>query len=136
MCVVQISSAERIKLQMRFEPGRREVAMNQLVEYIMIGGTIILLGGAVAAILVASVIGIYVKARFGLMEVRRFQTYARHEAPPFYWVARSWSRNLLITTFALVLLEIVFMFVMFKFFYNPESVERTSHDNGAAALTA
>lgn len=101
--------------------------MNRLAEYIIIGGTIFLLGGAIAAFLVGGVIGIYVKARYGLLEVRRFETYARHEAPPFYWVARKWSRNLLIATFTLVFLEIVFMLVMFKFFYDPEAIEGTSH---------
>ena len=96
-----------------------ELYMHQTAQYVLIGGTILLLGSAVACFVIASVIRIYIVTKYGVNDLVRFWTYARSEAPPSLHVAQKYFNRLIIAWLLLVLANILFTAFMFRCFSNP-----------------
>ena len=93
--------------------------MLSLIDYILIAGTFLLLGGAVLSFVAVCVIRVYLAFRFSILEHDRYVTYARHEAPHAFHVARLWLYRLAVVGFALTFAYLLFMGFMFKFFKEP-----------------
>jgi hypothetical protein len=93
--------------------------MLRLVDYVLIGGTILLLGGSVVSLVAVCVIRVYLGIRYGIVEHDRWVTYARDEAPHAFNVARFWLYRLAIIAFALLFAYIAFAGFIFMCFMGP-----------------
>jgi hypothetical protein len=94
--------------------------MPDLADYITIIGTVVLLGSAIGCFLAVCVLRGYLAFRISIVDVRRFESYARAEAPPYYWVVRKWMLRLTLLTFAFTFLTVTFIALMVKFFVTPK----------------
>lgn len=94
--------------------------MPDLTDYITISGTVVLLGCAIGCFLAVCVLRVYLAFRISTVNVRRFESYARAEAPPYYWVVRKWMIRLTLVAFGFTFLTVMFIALMVKFFATPK----------------
>ena len=95
--------------------------MQQTVQYVVIGGTILLLGSSVACFVVATAIRFYIVTKIGVNDLVRYRTYASSEAPPWLPIAERWFTRLIIAWFLLALARMLFAGIMIKLFSDPKA---------------
>lgn len=94
--------------------------MPDLADYITLIGTVVLLGSAIGCFLAVCLLRGYLAFRISIVDVRRFESYARAEAPAYYWVVRRWMIRLTLLIFAFAFLAVIFIGLMVNVFVTPK----------------